>query len=97
MLEISTEAKDLAEKHDFEIQGYKFEAKSEDLRQPRVVRIGAVQNRIVASTSSSIKEQRDAIHNRIVKIIEAAHHAGVNVLCMQELWSKFCSCKYHRK
>ena len=88
-MEIPAEAQGLSEKHDFEIQGYKFSAPVEELRTPRVVRIAGIQSKIVLPTTANLKEQRDAIHNKIGKIIEAAYHCGVNVVCMQELWSKF--------
>ncbi|EEB12699.1 beta-ureidopropionase, putative [Pediculus humanus corporis] len=93
-LEIPAEAQGLSEKHDFEIQGYKFPAPVEELRTPRVVRIAGIQSKIVLPTTANLKEQRDAIHNKIGKIIEAAYHCGVNVVCMQELWNMpfaFCT------
>lgn len=89
-MEIPAEAKTLSEKHDFEIQGYKFRAPEEELRSPRVVRIAGIQSKTPLPTTASLKDQRDAIHNKIAKIIEAAHHCGVNIVCMQELWRKYC-------
>ena len=35
--------------------------------------------------------QRTALHKRIGEIAEAAALCGVNILCMQEAWSKWCS------
>ena len=85
-LSISTEAKKIAENHDFEIQGYKFSARLEELRTPRIVRVGLIQNRIVLPTTAPLNAQREAIHERIANIIEAAALCGVNILCFQEAW-----------
>lgn len=52
------------------------------------MKLGAVQNSIVAETTASIIEQRDSIFQKIGKIIEAAGADGVNVICLQEAWSK---------
>ncbi|KAL0267112.1 UNVERIFIED_CONTAM: hypothetical protein PYX00_009469 [Menopon gallinae] len=85
-LEIPTAAKELSDKHDFEIQAYKIPCKEEELRPPRIVRVAGVQFKIVLPTTSNLAEQREAIYKKVAKIIEAAHHCGVNVLCLQELW-----------
>lgn len=55
----------------------------------RVVRVGVIQNCIVADTSEPVATQRDAIHNLIAKIIHSAAECKVNVLCLQEAWSKY--------
>ena len=85
-LNISSEAEKLAVKHDFEFRGYKFEARAEQLRAPRIVRVGIIQNHIVLPTSEQVEAQRNAIHERIATIVEAAALCGVNVLCFQEAW-----------
>jgi len=85
-LNISSEAEKLAVKHDFDIRGYKFEARAEQLREPRIVRVGIIQNHIVLPTSEPLEAQRNAIHKRIATIVEAAALCGVNVLCFQEAW-----------
>lgn len=87
-LEINGTAKKAAELNGFEIKSYGFSALKEDLRQPRVVKIGAVQNAIAAPTTDPIHKQRDAIFSKIGKIVDAAGADGVNVLCLQEAWSK---------
>jgi hypothetical protein len=38
-LEISAATKQLADEHDFEVKGYVFRARKEDVRQPRIVRV----------------------------------------------------------
>jgi beta-ureidopropionase len=85
-LNIANEAEKLAVKYDFDIQGYKFEARTEQVRAPRIVRVGIIQNHIVLPTSSPLEVQRAAIHERIATIVEAAALCGVNVLCFQEAW-----------
>ncbi|CRK93358.1 CLUMA_CG006899, isoform A [Clunio marinus] len=91
-------AKKIAEKNKFEVKSYQFDALSEDSRSPRIVKIGAIQNSIVASTSEPISKQRDAIHQKIGNIIDAAGADGVNILCLQEAWPMpfaFCTREKH--
>jgi beta-ureidopropionase len=80
---------ELAGKNDFQLAGYQFEAEPESTRAARIVRVGIIQNSIVKSTSEDVIVQRDALHQRMTSIIEAAALAKVNVLCFQEAWSKF--------
>lgn len=47
----------LARDRDFELAGYVFEAARETMRNPRVVRIGSIQNKIVLPTTASVTEQ----------------------------------------
>lgn len=88
-LQIPVEATNIAAENDFEIKGYRFTAKTEQIRKPRLVRVGAIQNSIVLPTTEPIDKQREAIWKKITTIIKAAAAAGVNVLCMQEAWSKY--------
>lgn len=81
-----TEVERLSGKFDFEMAGYKLHSLNEELRQPRLVRIGAIQNSITLPTTEPVKEQREANWRKIQKMIEAAALAKVNVLCMQEAW-----------
>uniref|UniRef100_D3TMN3 Beta-ureidopropionase n=1 Tax=Glossina morsitans morsitans TaxID=37546 RepID=D3TMN3_GLOMM len=93
-LEPSEEATKLASKHGFEIQGYRFTAKAECTRLPRIVRIGAIQNSIVLSTSSPVDKQREAIWQKVQVMIKAAALANVNIICLQEAWTMpfaFCT------
>lgn len=53
------------------------------------MKIGAIQNSIVSPTTDPIQVQRNSLYVKIGKIIDAAGADGVNVLCMQEAWSKF--------
>lgn len=87
-MKINENSKKIADENGFEVKSYKFEALKEDLRKPRIVKIGAVQNSIVLSTSEPINTQRDAIFEKIGKLVDAASSENVNVLCLQEAWSK---------
>ena len=56
-LDIPNEAQILAEKEDFDLQAYLMEACVEQTRAKRLVRIGAIQNKIVLPTDSPIAKQ----------------------------------------
>lgn len=84
----------MADANDFVIQAYKFDAIPEDLRKPRVVRIGAVQTALAVPTTEPVSVQRDKIFEKTGKIIDAAAAEGVNILCLQEFWSRFSDCDF---
>lgn len=50
-------ALDAALKNDFDLQGYVFEAAPEQLRAPRVVRVGLIQNKIILPTDAPVLDQ----------------------------------------
>lgn len=87
-LPVSANAQKIADANNFVIQSYGFTAKAEDFRKPRIVKIGAVQTSIAASTSAPVSVQREKVFEKIGKIIEAAAADNVNILCLQELWSE---------
>jgi D-hydantoinase len=86
-LEINKKSNQLARQHNFEIQAYKMLANMEQAREPKIVKIGAIQNKIEIPTSEPILKQVDSIRKKISKIIEAAYYSGVNVICLQECWT----------
>jgi len=93
-LELSKEAIALSESLDFDLQGYEMAAKEEQTRAPKKVRIGAIQNAIVLPTDAPILKQRDAIFDRVTKLIHAASLCDVNIVCLQEAWTMpfaFCT------
>ena len=93
-LSLAQEAVDVAEDNDFQMAGYSFNASKESLRPSQLVRVGLIQNKIVRPTTDDINDQRNAIFQRIEKIIDASALAGVNVLCLQEAWTMpfaFCT------
>ncbi|XP_064612645.1 beta-ureidopropionase-like [Liolophura sinensis] len=83
-----------AEGKNVDLAGYVFEAAPEETRSPRVVRIGAIQNKIVLPTTASIIEQRSALHANVGDMIRMAGESGVNIVCLQEAWNMpfaFCT------
>ena len=49
--------KNLSSKEDFEVAGYGIDALCESERPPKIVRIGAIQNKIVEKTTESVSKQ----------------------------------------
>ncbi|KAI6184242.1 Upb-1 [Aphelenchoides bicaudatus] len=93
-LTFDDELKKVADEQNFHLDGYKFEASSEQLRAPRLVKVAAIQNSIIEPTDAPIQQQRDAIYKRVGQLIEAAAKGGANVICMQEAWTMpfaFCT------
>lgn len=94
LLEIPSEAAQLAKEKDFELKAYRIPCPREETRAARTVRIGAVQNRIVLPTDAPLQQQVNALHHRIGEIVLAASKMGVNILCLQECWTMpfaFCT------
>lgn len=71
----------------FELKAFKFSAAREQLRAPRVVRIGLIQHSIAAPTTAPVLEQYKAIEAKVRRMIDAAGAMKVNVLCLQEAWT----------
>ncbi|KAG6542092.1 hypothetical protein Mapa_016510 [Marchantia paleacea] len=83
-----------AKSQNFDVLAFSFSAAEEQLRKPRVVRIGLIQNATVLPTTYPYERQMSSIRERLRTIIEAAGEAGVNVLCLQEAWTMpfaFCT------
>ncbi|CAF1020859.1 unnamed protein product [Didymodactylos carnosus] len=57
----------IAKEKNFELHGYRISAQQEQLRSPRIVRIGAIQNAIILPTTAPVKEQvkRDDTHGEV--------------------------------
>lgn len=83
-VDLSPEISCVASSSNFDLQAYRFAAGPEQLRPPRVVRAALVQHSIAAPTTAPYAEQRQAIHERVRQIVDAAGAAGVQVLCLQE-------------
>ncbi|XP_035215795.1 beta-ureidopropionase-like [Stegodyphus dumicola] len=93
-LDLPDEALKLANEKNVDLKGFKFDAEPESIREPRIVRVGIIQNAIVAPTDASIPKQREAIHERIKEIVEIAALSNVNIICFQEAWTMpfaFCT------
>jgi len=86
-LDIPEEVSELAKANNFQVQGYKVPCPTEQLREPRIVRVGVIQNSIVKPTTAPLLEQYMAIQDKVEKIIQAAAGMGTNVLCLQEAWT----------
>jgi beta-ureidopropionase len=79
---------------DFELKGYLLLAEKEQLRRPREVRVGVIQNSIKLPTTAPVIDQIKAIHNRIGVFLDLAGSNNVNIVCMQEAWTMpfaFCT------
>ena len=87
-LELPLAAKDASNALNLELKGYSFSADTEELRPAKRVRVGLIQNTIVRPTTDPVSVQRDALLAKIGSIIQVAHESGVNIICMQEAWSK---------
>jgi beta-ureidopropionase len=73
----------------YDVVGYKAGTQllvKEDLRAPRVVRIGLIQHSIQAPTSAPVQVQRNSIFEKIGKMLDSAGESGVNIVCLHELW-----------
>lgn len=93
-LELSADALATAKENGFEIKGYRFTARQEELRKPRIVRVGAIQNSIALPTTAPLEEQREGIWKKVKVMIKAAAEAGCNIVCTQEAWTMpfaFCT------
>ncbi|KAM4708353.1 beta-ureidopropionase [Discoglossus pictus] len=93
-LPLPSNAVQAASQGGFELQGYVFEAAEEQLRRPRIVRVGLIQNKIQLPTSDPVKDQVSALHKRIAEIVDVAAMCGVNIVCFQEAWTMpfaFCT------
>lgn len=80
--------------NNFEIAAYDFPAQKEETRKPRTVKVGIIQHSIALSTDKPIVQQRQAIFDKIKKIITTAASEDVNIICLQEAWSMpfaFCT------
>ncbi|XP_034104607.1 beta-ureidopropionase [Drosophila albomicans] len=93
-LELPASSLTTAKENGFEIKGYRFTARPEELRKPRLVRVGAIQNSIALPTTAPIAEQREGIWKKVKAMIKAAAEAGCNIVCTQEAWTMpfaFCT------
>ncbi|XP_060804471.1 beta-ureidopropionase-like [Amyelois transitella] len=76
-----------SDKYNFQVEGYSFEAAKEEIRRPRVVKIGLIQHSIVLPTDKPPREQREAVFDKMRRIVEIAGTEGVQILCLAEAWS----------
>ncbi|XP_031284332.1 beta-ureidopropionase-like [Pistacia vera] len=86
LIDLSKSAKAISSEHDFDLQAFSFEADKELLREPRVVRVGLIQNSVALPTTAHFLDQKRAIFQKVKLIIDTAGTSGVNILCLQEAW-----------
>ncbi|PNW88284.1 hypothetical protein CHLRE_01g022650v5 [Chlamydomonas reinhardtii] len=70
----------------FDLRSALFRAAPEQMRPPRIVRIGLIQNKIVLPTTAPFAAQAQAIRDRVEVMLDTAGRAGVKVVCLQEAW-----------
>ncbi|KJE96277.1 beta-ureidopropionase [Capsaspora owczarzaki ATCC 30864] len=80
----------------FELKAYSMAALAtkEQVRQPRLVRIGLIQHATPLPTDAPVLEQIEAIHAKIGQMVDTAAQLGVNIVCFQEAWTMpfaFCT------
>lgn len=80
----------MAQTYNFDVLSCKFGCEKEELRPPRIVRVGIFQNKIPLCPETPIVKQREAVHKMAKEAITTAAAGGVNIFCFQETWSKFC-------
>ncbi|KAM4809204.1 beta-ureidopropionase [Rhinophrynus dorsalis] len=93
-LDLPSNAVQAASQGSFELKGYVFEAASEQIRRPRKIRVGLIQNKIQLPTTDPVMAQVTALHKRIADIVEVAAMCDVNIVCFQEAWTMpfaFCT------
>src|SRR5436190_23694120 len=69
------------------------EPKSEKKRMPRIVKCGLIQTSLACDVNESLDTIREAQTERTVKFIDQAGAEGVQILCMQEIFTGpyFCA------
>ncbi|XP_049871487.1 uncharacterized protein LOC126370583 [Pectinophora gossypiella] len=86
-LKLKESTRKISNEKNFQVAAYSFSAANEEVRNPRVVKLGLVQHSVVLPTDRPVDEQRNAIFEKVSHIIEAAAAEDVNILCLQETWS----------
>nr|CAI5862787.1 unnamed protein product [Callosobruchus analis] len=93
-LDLPQKADDLSQKYNVQLLARRFSCQEEELRSPRIVRVGLFQHKIPLPTWSAIKEMREAVYRMASEALEVAGLSGVNVFCFQEAWNMpfaFCT------
>ena len=80
---LRTETLEAARNKNVEVKQYRVNAEKEELRDPRKVKIAALQNQILLPTTAPVKEQKQALMNRIKEMIEIAALEKANIICLQ--------------
>ncbi|XP_044261408.1 beta-ureidopropionase [Tribolium madens] len=92
------DAETKASDYDLELVTCRFKASPEQLRPPKIVRVGIFQHKLPLPPNTPIKEMRDGLFKLAEKAIETAAQGGVNVFCFQEAWNMpFAFCTREKK
>lgn len=79
-----------AQEYDLDLVTCKFEAAAEQLRPPKIVRVGILQHQLPLPPNTEIKILHKALLKLAAEAIETAALGAVNIFCFQEAWSIFC-------
>nr|XP_023013555.1 beta-ureidopropionase-like [Leptinotarsa decemlineata] len=94
-IEVSEESKELASKYNIELVTCGFNCREEQLRSPKIVRVGLFQHKLVPfPTSTPIQEMKYALFKFANKAVRIAARGGVNIFCFPETWNMpyaFCT------
>eukprot|EP00212_Chloropicon_laureae_P009785 CAMPEP_0197499546 /NCGR_PEP_ID=MMETSP1311-20131121/61072_1 /TAXON_ID=464262 /ORGANISM="Genus nov. species nov., Strain RCC856" /LENGTH=513 /DNA_ID=CAMNT_0043045291 /DNA_START=184 /DNA_END=1725 /DNA_ORIENTATION=- len=83
---------------DLDVKAFQFEAAEEELREPRKVIMGVIQNSVDVPTTEPFRVQKQALIDKIEKMINLAGESGVQVCCLQEAWNMpFAFCTREKK
>lgn len=86
--QISKEGEEMAKANNFVMKSYKIDAIKEEFRQPRIVRVAAIQHALAVQTHEPLPVQREKGFEKVTRLIEAAAAENANIVCLQELWSE---------
>lgn len=84
----------LAQSYNFEVKAYTIPCPEEQIRNPRIFKIGLFQNEIPIPATSKIHAMRNAMFKMATEAIEVAAKMNVNIFCFQEAWNMpfaFCT------
>lgn len=93
-VKLSQDVEETAVGSSIDLKGYIIDAKEEQLRPSRRVKIGIIQHKIQLPTTAPVADQINSIHEHVGKILNLAGKSGVNVVCLQEAWTMpfaFCT------
>ena len=74
-LHLNQDVRDAAAAADFDLQAYKFDARQEQNRKPRNVKIGLIQNSIKAPTTAPYAEQTQVTVHVLFPVFRSVNHA----------------------
>ncbi|KAJ8957988.1 hypothetical protein NQ318_001990 [Aromia moschata] len=94
-IQVSDECRELASKYNIELVTCGFNCREEQLRSPKIVRVGLFQHKLVPfPTSTPVQELKYALFKFANKAIRTAARGGVNIFCFPETWNMpyaFCT------